>query len=264
MAEFSLPELRELAAKRHRAVTDKISRTRRRNGAELAGTEYDPRRQRQAIARMSRRQLQATIKAYNQFTARSTQFVGDANRAPISKQAWDKYKAAEAEFNKRSAARFDRVGQTEIPGSNMTAAAYRAKNRSEFPGMADAAVNDPYANYNRKPYNVNGQKGLDKLTKEMRKRATAKDFNNKLLTSKEVANEMLDKLGADEFSRQMGKLNAKQFEWLWNVSPFAKSLSLRYHSSKPDDEGPTSWVVQVGQDQEPELMEMLNAARKIK
>lgn len=265
MAKPTIQELRAIVAKRQRAVTNKISRTRRVNGAEIAGTEYDPRKQRDDIARMNRRQLQSTLNQYNKFTSRATQFYGDAERRPITRQQWQRYKNAEAQFNQASDRRFAPFKNTDVPLRNMTASAYRAATQSEFPGMADAAVNDPYGKFNRQPSNIASVKRLDKLVADMRKRATAKDYQERIQSAREIANTMLERLGNDHMARDIEKLSAKQFEWLWNVSPFAKSASLRYHSEAPDDDNsPKSWVAQAADDQEDDMKVFVNAARKIK
>lgn len=266
MAKPTIQELRAYAIKRQRAVTNKISRTRRVNGAELSGTEYDPRKQREDIAKMNRRQLQSTINSYDRFTSRSTQFYGDAERRPITRNQWDRYKAAEARYNAASEARFAPFKDTTVPGRNMTAAAYRASSRSEFPGMADAAVNDPYGTLNRAPGNIASVKRLDKLIADMKKRSTARDYRERLDSSRDIADQMLTRIGNDDMAVDVSKLSSKQFEWLWNVSPFAKSASLRYHSEAPTegDSSPKSWVQQVADNEEDDMRVWVNAARKIK
>jgi len=265
MDKPTVDELRDLVRKRHRAVANKISRTRRVNGAELAGTAHDPRRSHENIAKYNRRQLEATLNSYNAFTSRGTQFYGDANRRPISRKTWKAYKAAETAFNTASASRFGKFADTPVPGRGMTARQYRAATRSEFPRAADPVVNDPYASYSRQPSNIDSARRLAKLTKDLNKRATPRDYENRLRDSRANAKNMLDKVGDDKMRKAVSRLSRDQFEWLWNVSPFAKSAALRYGvASAMSADRQASWMDDAMDDQVEDMWDLVNAARKIK
>lgn len=250
---------------RHDAVTRKVSRTRRVNGAELAGTEYDPRKDRSTIAKLNRRQLETTLRSYNTFTNRKTQFYGDAERRPIKRSAWLAYKAAETKLNQASAARFGEFANTDVPGRGMTAKQYRAATKSEFPRAADPAVNDPYAQFNRQPNNIASAKQLDKLVKDLNKRSTPAAHARLLNKGKSNATDMLDVIGDDTMKRAVRKLNKRQFEWLWNISPFAKSASLRYSvASAMSADRQASWMDDVMDEQTSDMWDMVRAAQGIK
>lgn len=265
MAELSLAELRELVLARQRRVTAKIARTRRNNGTDLSGTQHDPRRSRAAIGKYNRRQLQATLNTYNKFTSRTTQFYGDAERRPIAGAQWRAYKRAEQNFNATSGQRFSKFAGTEVPGKNMTAAQFRASTTPDFPVAGNPARNDPYPSFQRNPGNIASPKALQKLIKDMERKASPEHWQRVLRANRKTALKIVDGIGDDQMRREIKKLDNEQFEWLWNVSPFAQQTSLVYGLRETAGQGrQKNWMDEVGDAQLADAWDSIRAAKRIK
>jgi hypothetical protein len=265
MAELSVAELRALVLERQRRVTAKIARTRRNNGTDLSGTQHDPRRSRSALGKYNRRQLQAVLKQYNSFTARTTQFYGDAEGRPVAARQWRAYQKAERTFNAASQQRFSKFANTDVPGKNMTAAQYRAATTPEFPVAGNPARNDQYPQFQRKPSNMASAGAIGRLIKDMQRKASPEHWQKVVRANRRTALKIVEGVGDDEMRREIKKLNNEQFEWLWNISPFAGQAALVYGLRETAGNGrQKNWMDEVGDAQLGDMWDTVRAAKRIK
>jgi hypothetical protein len=220
-------QLRKIVQERHQAVNKKISRTRRVNGTDIAGTQHDPRRNADAIKRYTRAQLQKTLESYDMFMSRTIQFYGDAERRPITRGQWQTYKRAERRYNKQAQSELDKIGSLKLPGKKVSLTEFRAANRSEFPRSADAAANDPYVQYDRKPSNMaNVNKMLD-LASSLKDRSRPERFSREAMKRRLEVHKMFETIGHEEFQLRIISLSPKQWDALWATN-FANAVASKY------------------------------------
>ena len=87
-----LQALRDLARKRHRAVTQKVSRIKAKEDVVLSGTKLDPRKDPTSFKRMNSIQLKAHIARMDTFVSRDVSYVkGAAKTAPLTGTLWQTY-----------------------------------------------------------------------------------------------------------------------------------------------------------------------------
>jgi hypothetical protein len=259
-----LDNLRQEALNRHRAVSKKISRTRRVNGAEIEGTRFDPRREPEKFKTYNRAQLEGTLRAYDTFMSRSVQFYGDSEGRPLVGKQWKIYKNLERTFNRNARNQFATISELEIPGRNMTASEYVASTRSDFPRAADPAVNSPYTEYNRAPANIASTKGLKHLIKTLKKNIQPNYFDKLQKEARRQADRMFEIVGQEGLQKRVQGLNSKQFNALW-ITKFAAALSGKYELLKDSTaKSKKQWYDVVSDNEFDDMVELIDWAEKIK
>lgn len=224
-----LAELRKLARARHRAATRKVSRLRTTHDVELSGTKYDPRRDLGKIKRYTAAQLRTYIGQLNEFTARKTQYVGDAQRRPIKGTMWEQYKALEAKYNERVNTDFANMyADVFLPMSGQTLGERMAATVPTHRQMGSPAVNSPYNPPARKPRNVGSEKALKRLMQNLRDRVKPEYRKRLVDEGRQQYGQMLDVIDQEDLRQAVNSLNDEQFFMLWNYTPFAGAISLNY------------------------------------
>lgn len=223
-----LDDLRKLARTRHRAANNKVSRLKNDKGVIIAGSDYDPRRNLTAIKRYNKTQLNAYINQLNAFTGRKTQFVSGVEGQPLSAAKWSEYKAAENAYNQIAGKYMKSIGDIVIPGSGLTVAQREAAMRNTMFGVDKSASNRRFSPRDRNPSNVNGDKALDTLIKEMRVKSTRKYSRQETARGRYEAQKMLDALGDARLSASLRNTDDDAFNLLWHHTSFANDLSEDY------------------------------------
>ena len=219
--------LRAEARRRHKAVTNKISRNRQ-NRIRISGTQYDPRRDLEKIDKYNANQLRAYIGELNKCAARTNQYVPDQESRPIPIKVWKEYKLAEAQTNAIKAAQFQAVENVTLP-NGLTVREQMAISTPTHPHMANQASTPGHVPVERRPRQVASLKALQKLTKDVRERMSPARQRKMLESSKTSASKMFEQLGRSDLGDRIWKLDAKRFNIFWNYSGFvANELSLAY------------------------------------
>lgn len=259
-----LDDLRQQAAKRHQSVTRKISRTKRVNGTDISGTQYDPRRDVDRFKTYNRAQLEATIRSYDNFMSRSNQYYGDSEGRPLTSKDWRSYKGLERTFNSNARREFAEIQDLVIPGRNMTVKEYVASTKSDFPRAADPAVNSPYTEYHRDPANIASKKGLKHLIKTLKLKNQPDYFEKLQKESRRQADRMFEIVGQPGLQERVQKLNSKQFAALW-VSKFAAALSGKYELLKDSNtKSKKMWYDTVSDNEFDDMVELIDWAEEVK
>lgn len=111
-------DLREAVLRQHRNAGRKVARLDKQ-GAGIAGTEFDPRRDVLKVSRYTRKQLLAYQRELSEFSRRGGGFVpmGDGK---VTVHEWDRFKAAEREVNRIRSDIFNRVKDVQVEGLDQT------------------------------------------------------------------------------------------------------------------------------------------------
>lgn len=226
---LSLAEMRALAHRMHRNATKKISRNNAKRGADIRGTQYDPRRDLRKVKKYNRIQLKAYIRSLQNFNSRRTQFVPDASYKPIPASDWKRYKRAEAMLNAKRRAEFAKVKDVKMP-SGLTYEQHVAMKQTIHPTMHDPVNTSTEHTISRTSRQVKSLDKLRKMIQDVINRARP-GYKNKVRDQHKKSTEaMLESTGDFALAEEIRSLTRKQFDFLWsNGSGFANDLALKYH-----------------------------------
>lgn len=222
-----IARLRAEARQRHRAATRKVSRLKNNVGVNVAGTEYDPRRDLSKVKSYTAKQLSAYIAELNGFVSRSRQYVPDVAARPIPKTVFGEYKAVERAYNAMVNASTDDVKDIRLP-SGMTIGERRAMLRANHPFAGNPSVRRPNQPVVRDSSEITSIDAMKKLVDNMRKQMTPKFRREELKRSREELSKIMDVINQPEVNKDINSLSARQFAILWNDSAFAEAASLQY------------------------------------
>lgn len=259
-----IARLRAEVRARHRAATQKISRTRRVIGAELGGTEFDPRRDPAKVKNYNSVQLKAYLTDLNRFSSRSTAFVAGNNARPIPAQEWRSYRRAERNANRVGQNIDNSVGGIFIPNAGMTIAERDAERRARSPRAQGGAVNSSFPQVNRSASNVTSRQALAKLTAQMESRVTPEYEKRSARAGRVQMNRMIDAIGNSAMRAKASKLTPEQFHVLWEKTNFAESLSNVYGgAAMAMEQSSERWVAATAESYGSDVDELLDWASKL-
>lgn len=256
-----LDRLRAEVKKRRAQVTKKIGRIRREYGANVGGTNFDPRRDPKTVAKYNRNQLNAYLNKLNEFQARGTAFVAGSGGIPIQKSKWLNYKRLENQYNQLGDIHQNKVADIFIPTAGMT---IKQRQAMIHPTAVGEVVNAPYSKISRSPFNITSAESLDALTADISKKLTKEYLPSKIKEAREQLSEMLDVIGAPDLEEKANSLTDEQFDMLWNYTNFATAISMRYSIEKMRaTNGKERWHDSVIEDTTDELGELFEWAGQI-
>lgn len=228
-----IDELRAEVRKRQQAVNRKIRRTEG-NGARIANTKYDPRRD-VDISRMRSRDLNNYLTRLNTFMDRKNQFIPGTGGQPIHISVWRGYKRAERAANRRADRLFKQVANVKLPGGDMTIGSRHASvTNTDFPSTANHTVNSPLRKVNRQLRSMPSEKAIRRLTKQQQDKVDPQFLKLFVKRGRQEAYKMLNALNDTEITKELKGLTDKQFHILWAYTEFATNTSIRYEEGKRD------------------------------
>lgn len=228
-----LAELRQRVRARNRAATGKLSRLRRKNGADLRGTFADVRVDPKKIDRMNTPQLQAALTRLNGFMSRQKQYVGLGNGF-VERWKWDKYVQAEKDYNKNISGYMRLVEKTKYPDSDASLKdnydiTHPKYDNKRYNKKVDYAID--YRNL--KPTDVYSPDALDKLISNMNKGSKAsfimEKYNQAVKTFKKMVAASALTFDPDAVVEQM---NPTQFLMAWDYGGLPRMVSVFVDSDK--------------------------------
>jgi hypothetical protein len=255
--------LRQELYARQQAASRKIARIRRATGAQVAGSEFDPRKPAAQLKKLNHTQLMKQLARVNEFVSRRTQFVPDFHRRPLPRAEFQEYKKLEAQHRQTVDKRRAVLSDVKLP-SGMTVAQRRASINPDFPG-SDSTVNSPFAKYNRESSNIASRSALKKLIKTVKQRVTPEYFNRRVKEARAQAKQMLKFGGTDhDLQKRLNKLSDRSFDALWHETGFAKSLRLRYGAQGAVEAGKRErWYDSVLEDSFEDSLSLIEWASKL-
>jgi hypothetical protein len=221
-----IQRLRELARKRHRAATQKVSRLRAK-GVEIKGTHLDPRRSAGDIQKMRSRDLHAYINRLDKFSSRETSFVGGARNAPLHGDLWKTYQTLQNAVNQQKARPYETIKDKFIRSLGMTVNEFQGTKPSH-PITGNPASRAPHLPVNRSAKGVPNEKQLKKLIRNMEKQLNANYPDRVLNRDRRTADKMLAVINDKGIRREVKKLSQQEFNLLWNYTDFANIASFDY------------------------------------
>lgn len=259
-----LNELRSEVARLRRAATRKISRIKTTHGAQVSGTEFDPRRPTGVPTHYTQKQLAAYKERLQQFLSRSNQFVPDASRQPIPRAEFREYKQQEAKYRETAGSVYERIKRTELP-SGETIESRLARMTPMHKVMHGAPANSIFDPLTRESMDIVNRKALQKLTRSLKRGSTPEGIRRKVKDARQQLSDMLNTINSPELNEAVKKLSNNQFIALWNYTVFTAAISLTYANMKKMLTGEEeSWAHDQVRQQMESAMEMVDWARRIK
>lgn len=226
--------LRELARKRHRAATQKVSRLKAK-GVDVASAKLDPRRDPASFKKLNSIQLRAHIARLDKFVSRETQFVQSAHATqPLSGSLWHQHQMLQAAVNRKRAQPYeDSIKGQFLASLNMTV--------EQFMGMkpthpiTDAPTSKaPHLPTIKKSVGIPNDKQLRKNIANL-KAQLADDYSDKISKrDKKTALKMLKRIGVQDIIKDTKGMSLQKFSFLWNYTDFARAAAQDYFLASSD------------------------------
>lgn len=233
MATQSIQELRELAMRRHRAAGSKVSRLRKQGVDPLS---VDPRRNAANVKRYNRKQLESYISKLDSFNDRSNQFVRGRRGEPIPKATFERYQRAERAHNIKVSKYVAEFGDYKIPTQGGTTVAQRLRNRGQrvegMQRMGDGFGLKPTDAIERSSGTFGSARAMNAYTRELLRRVKPNYHLRKVNNHRRGVIDMLETIGEQKMANRVKGLSQKQFDLLWNFTPFSDSTALNYENIK--------------------------------
>ena len=214
-----IERLREEYRRARRQATQKITRTRQRTGARLAGSEYDPRKPVGHQNKLTARQLRSGIAEMKAFTSRNNQYVAGAANEPLPKAKVDAFLKAQELYNRDRSRRREKIYTQKIAGTDMT---YGDKKR----GLVEAGIpNRTPLSFSRiDPANISSAKSLEKLTRTLKRSTGDAGFRRQVRSARTTLQRMA--IGTSDGSLQdvFSNLSDEQVLKLYDDDDFRNNL----------------------------------------
>ena len=257
----SLQDLRARVARLEKNAGRKAARIKRTVGAVIAGSEFDPRKEKGKAAKMRRRDLETYARRLSAFNSRSTQFEAGVRGAPLPRKGFQKLISVEQQARDAAEAKLKPLRNERLPGPGTETVGQRMdKIRTDHP----TAMNMSYIPPIHKPFNIKDAQALDKLTKANQKRMSPAFAKAEHKRAQKEFLKMVEVFRSESLKKDVLALTYGQFDVLWNFTRFADATSLGYHHIKskftPKQEIPES----VLQDQLSEAKSLIDWVRKFK
>lgn len=244
-----LQHLRDEAARLTRNATRKVARTRRANGADIAGTRYDPRRNLDKIQNYNTNQLNAYLREVGNFLDRKTQYYALGDETIITNKEWQRYARPEQTYRRRAKTQFDKVKNVKLPTGRTieerfeTVTPDRRRNRS-------ARVNSVYDPPKRRPQDIANRKALQKLAKDMQKRVATDLETKQAALGQTIFHKMSNVVRDKKLDSMIGSLSPAQFRALWLYTSFADEVAQNYLVMKKMMQGDDDQKIEAGDNDE--------------
>jgi hypothetical protein len=226
MASEDAKKLRAEVQRKLKSVNAKIARTKRNTGANIEGSQFDPRRRAGIEKNYNARQLNSYLNELSSFMRRTNQFVA-GQQGPIRRGKMNLYKKIEDEYNAAGKAHHESMDNIVAP-SGFTL----QQERNLVVGTKASPKYGPYMPYNREPGQIVNDAAIDKLIASMNKALKVDYLSKSLRKSKEVLIDTLTKMEEPEMINAINQMSEYQFDVLWNGTNFAEGTFLKYLSEQ--------------------------------
>lgn len=219
--------LRAEVEKKIKAVNNKIARTKRTTGANIAGSEFDPRRRKGVERNYNAKQLSTYLAQLNDFMRRPNQFVAGTHGAPLPRGYFlGVYKKNEA------AVEANRIARDETIGAITTPIGWTISEFQQLAKTGGASRYGPHQAFNRSPSDIKDFASLQKLNKQMLKRLKTDYIPSEIAKGKSSVMQVAEYLGDENIASEIGNLSDYQFDLIWFGTTFAARLFMYYELEK--------------------------------
>lgn len=220
---MDINELRAEVARRQQAAQRKVARLRRA-GVNIAGTEYDVRRDRGRVSRYNTKQLSSYLSQLNTFVDRRNAFVGGVEGAPLPRADWRAYQKAEKAYKNAVDRHYENVKNVFIEQSGVTVGEFDKRMRRER-GRGTGGVPRPLEDLpSMEPFQITSAKRLRELTRRTSEKADGSFVPAQLKKQKFLLLQAVAAYGDQALSKQAKELTDYQLDVMWNYTDAPRDL----------------------------------------
>lgn len=227
---MSIDRLRAEVRKRERATRRKLARNENK-GINLAGSEFDPLRERGDVDSLNTRQLRSYLKQLNSFMSRSNQYDAGLQGAPLPRDMVREYKRLEQIRNRNVRKHVKTISDVYIEPQGMTVGQREATvqaSRFNILRAGGTPGHKPYDEIERTMAGVTDAKALQKII-ALVKGQTGKDFARQAVIAQRKAHaEFLERHGSVAQAKKIRRLTLRQFDILKNYTDYGRLNEFRY------------------------------------
>lgn len=228
---MNIKKLRAEVMRAHKLAGDKARRIQKQTGANVVGSEFDPRRDASKVGRYNASQLRKYLSELDSFRDRGTQFVAGSGGAPIPKHLWARYENLQSLYNARADAAFSEISGVKLPGGSSIGQREEDLEPAKR-SMLGRAANRPLGRVELSAKQIAEAGALPMLEKRLRGRLSEASTSRAIGVQRFHMAEMLSAIGEHDLVEKFSELNDRQFSALWNYTDFADFISTRYESVK--------------------------------
>lgn len=234
-----IERLRQLARKRHRAATAKVSRLKK-NDVPISGTKLDPRKNAADISKMRARDLESYIKKLNNFNSRETSWVHGAGKKTLLTGAlYNRFEKLKKQVNEKRAKPYETVKDIRLPSLGDTTVEGFMGQKPTHPVTQNPSSRAPHLPITTTNKGIPNDKQLKKLIKDLEVKLSA-DYGDKVISRDQKVMKSffkdMGKVSKDKELKDLRKdfwsLTPAQFAFLWNYTNFAEAASMDYEIAK--------------------------------
>jgi hypothetical protein len=206
---------------------------------------------------MSTGQVQAYARRLTNFTARANSYVPGMKGTPLSGSAWRQYKRAERTYNSKSDSYYESIKNLRIPTLNQTVSEYMADLRSS------KRVGDyrTFGHLEREnSLGITSQKSLQKLLKQMEKRADPNYLANEADLQRKILRKMLRRTSNKDAIPIINEMSDDELIAMTQYTDFMNRLEGSYAMSKSTSTDKPRWQSSVLEDNEEEINALIQWA----
>lgn len=233
-----LAQMREAVMAAERKASRKASRMANKpHGYDVRGTELDPRKGRDWVARASMPQLQRQAARLTEFADRRVSYVTAGDGTPMKRQAYVNAKNAVKAYNRKLKRMNDKVADTMIPWRGMTAketAEMTRPKHSWLESHAGQTMDLLNENFTPKRFigNKNGgtaEKAAAAYAKMIRESMTPEAQTKRIDRMRDQFTKMADIIGDSELKQLANDLTDDQMWFAWTADRgLGDNVSLTY------------------------------------
>lgn len=212
------------AKRRERAAGQKVSRIRGQGVSQAY--EVDPRAHGE-VNNMSTQQLKSHINKLNRFIDRGNQYVAGAGGTPISRSAFNAYKAEETAFNAKGTALEKEIGGLKLPGQDGTVNQLLSQ---RWQARTTGGDNRIFAQVNRQPFNFGSPEDVVAMTQAMKKKNQPNYLQQALKPRLNSLYALLRNSGNEDFISKVNDMSDEQLNVLLDYSTFTSIAQERFSS----------------------------------
>lgn len=223
----SISQLRREVMAKQRNAGKKLSRMKSTQGLDLAGTDFDPRRPSDKVAKYNTRQLNALSRKLDEFNDRKHGYVA-LRSGMVTRQEWAEFKKEQTALNRAKREQWKKSKDVFIDPLGL-----RREDAQEFytgnrPTLG-APMEDVFSETNRKPKNIASPEAFKQIREKMRNVRAEGIKAYSVRTGRDQAYRMAIEAGMTEAANEIANMPDDKFFELWNSkNGFANALSIIY------------------------------------
>ena len=250
--QSQIAQLRSTVLAQHNSATGKVNRLKKSKGVNLAGTEYDKRRDLDKVKHYNSAQLKKYSEELSGFMDRGRQYVAGIDGKPLPRGLVSQYKAIETRYNSNVNKAFDAVKDINLPNQDGTLADRMAEMMPTRNNKSARPVNAAYKPPVRDASSINGAKALQTLIDDYKKRSNPNYKKKQLNVDKRSFIQSLKDAGLDarnaygrskedaektDIVKMVFALTDEQFATVWQYTNLAGAVFLNYESLRAEQTG---------------------------